>query len=753
MASNDYKNFLVETDPQGVVTVSLDVRNRPMNVFDWGVMNELERVVGHLEAALEALPESPLEATKGIRLVVFRSHKESGFLAGADVHGIAKIDSPGEVRRLVTFGQAIFDRIEKLPVPTVAVIHGPCLGGGLEWALACDYRLARDNSSTQLGLPEIKLGLIPAWGGTQRLPRLVGTKAALDMILRGRLLGAAQAKRIGLVDEAISPASWDEDVRRFIEKKRQQTADLRVPDRRVPDRRVRGDFPDTFLGRWIAVAFARWSTRGEQEHYPAIGAAIEGIAASGNRRVDGFEIERERFAELIATPTCRHLIDLFMAREAARIPKTWVDASLAAASDQSIRTIGIVGAGVMGAGIAQLAANRGFSVVVKEVDAEAARSGRQRIAELVESQGKHKRWSREAIGEVLGRVRVTDDAAALDDVDCVVEAAVEKESVKQEIFRTLGRRLGESAILTSNTSSLSIASMAAVTKRPARVAGLHFFNPVYRMDLVEIVAAPDTDAATIAKLVALVRALGKTPIVAKDSPGIVVNRVLFPYLGEAVRMVSEGHDTARVDGELRRFGMPMGPLELLDQVGIDVALHVAGSLRGVLPEADAVVGPLAAMAEHDRLGKKSGVGFYHYRKGKRRSVATLPPGVRRRPSAWRETGGGEPDHGFTPDSLTPIQRRLVYPMLVESVRCLELGIVDHGWAVDLAMVLGTGFAPHRGGPLHMIDAMGRETFMNNLARLESTHGGRFAAPRLLADVFDLGVCNFEPEDQGHESRT
>jgi len=731
MASSDYKNFLVETDPQGVVTVSLDVRNRPMNVFDWGVMNELERVVDEIEAS------------KNIRLVVFRSHKESGFLAGADVHRIAKIDSPEEVRRMVTFGQAIFARIEKLPMPTVAAIHGPCLGGGLEWALACDYRLARDNSSTQIGLPEIKLGLIPAWGGTQRLPRLVGTKAALDMILRGRVLGAAQAKRIGLVDEAIPPASWDDDVRRFIEKKRQQSSARRIAKKR----------PDTFLGRSIAVAFARWVTRGERVHYPAIGAAIEAIAAGGNRRADGFAIERDRFAELIVTPTCRHLIDLFMAREAARIPKTWIDPSLVAAGDRSIRSIGIVGAGVMGAGIAQLAANRGFAVVVKEVDGDAVEAGRRRIAELVEGQGKRKRRGREEIAEVLGRVRVTSDAAALDDVDCVVEAAVEKESVKQEIFRTLGRRLGESAILTSNTSSLSIASMAAVTKRPGRVAGLHFFNPVYRMDLVEIVAAPDTDSATIAKLVALVRALGKTPIVAKDSPGIVVNRVLFPYLGEAVRMVSEGHDTARVDGELRRFGMPMGPLELLDQVGIDVALHVAGSLRGVLPEADAVVGPLAAMAEHDRLGKKSGIGFYHYRKGKRRSAATPPPGVRRRPSSWRETASRETDHGFAADTLTPIQRRLVYPMLIESVRCLELGIVDHGWAVDLAMVLGTGFAPHRGGPLHMIDAMGRETFMNNLARLESIHGGRFAAPRLLADVFDLGVCNFEPEDKGHESRT
>ncbi len=350
---------------------------------------------------------------------------------------------------------------------------------------------------------------------------------------------------------------------------------------------------------------------------------------------------------------------------------------------------------------------------------------------------------------MVAKVPVRHEPDALDGVDLVIEAAVEQESVKHEIFRTLDRRTPASTILASNTSSLSIASMASVTQRAAKVAGLHFFNPVYSMELVEIVAAPQTDQDTIARLVSLVRALGKTPIVTKDSPGMVVNRVLFPYLGEAVRMVSEGFEIATIDRELKRFGMPMGPLELLDQVGIDVALHVADSLRGVLADANSVAGPLAAMAEQGRLGKKSGIGFYRYTKGKKGKPAELPVGVRR--EAGRGRGqDGEADLAFLPDSLTPIQRRLVYPMLIEAARCLELRIVEHGWAIDLAMVLGTGFAPHHGGPLHLIEAIGPKMLTANLAQLVSVHGERFTAPRLIAEGAELGVRQWEQKEQSHE---
>ena len=708
MFNSKYDHFTIEIDSRNVVTVSLCVAGRPMNVLDWSVVNELDRVVAELEQCTIA------------RAIVFRSHKESGFLAGADVHEIAKITSIEEVRRVVNFGQGIFNRIDQLKVPTIAVIHGACLGGGLEWALACDYRLARNNSSTQLGLPEIKLGLIPGWGGTQRLPQLIGMRSALDMILKGKSVDAMQAKRIGLVDRAIPPDTWDHEVTAFIHACLDRQ--LRSPRKAV----------DGFLTRWLTIAMARHKTRLEQLHYPAIAAAIEAIEASANPKVDGFKIERESFAELIATPTCRNLLDLFIAREAARNPSTWIHSSGDLNLHEPIRKIGIVGAGVMGAGIAQWAAIRGFIVAIKEIDGASVEAGRKRIHELVHTQAKRKSLGVAELADLLGRIHISSDSAALDDCDLVIEAAVEKESVKASLFRTLGSRTDNSAILVSNTSSLSIESMANVTAYPNRVAGLHFFNPVHRMELVEVVVAPQTDDDTVGRLVGFVRALGKTPVVAKDSPGIVVNRVLFPYLGEAVRMVSEGYDVDQIDQELRAFGMPMGPLELLDQVGIDIALHVANSLRDVLPEAQSVVGPLAALAEHDQLGKKSGSGFYRYAKGKRRGVSKLPPGVRSRGQNGYQTPGKH-DAGleFRDDTLTPIQRRLVYPMLIEAVRCLELGIVEHAWAVDLAMVLGTGFAPHRGGPLHMIDAIGRDSFILNLAHLRSLHGGRFSTPQFV----------------------
>ncbi len=740
MSDFTYNNFTVETDRRGVTTVSMDVPDRPLNVLDAGVMVELEQIV------------AGIQSSACHRLVVFRSHKESGFLAGADVRRIAKISSIDEVHGLISRGQELFGRISRLPIPTVAVIHGPCLGGGLEWALACDYRLARDNSSTQIGLPEIKLGLIPGWGGTQRLPKTVGLRAALDMILSGRSLDAMAALRIGLVDRAIAPENWEPGIENFIDAILTGVTDL---GRHAPRQWWQWCLDETGVGRRLVLAQARRQTASQREHYPAIEASLRAIAAGFDSNRDGYAMEQEQFAALISTPTCRNLLDLFFARESARNPKTWIAAAGKFAHDHPIRSIGVVGAGIMGAGIGQLAANRGFDVVIKEIDAQAAAAGQRRVADLFERQAKRKKWNPQRLEEMIAKVPVSSDPAVLDPVDLVIEAAVEQESIKQEIFKTLDRRTAPSTILASNTSSLSIASMASVTRRAAKVAGLHFFNPVYSMELVEVVAAPQTDEETVARLVTLVRALGKTPIVAKDSPGIVVNRVLFPYLGEAVRMISEGLDTAEIDAELRRFGMPMGPLELLDQVGIDVALHVANSLREVLPNAEAVVGPLAAMAEHERLGKKSGIGFYRYAQGRRGKAAALPAGVLRdsgisRASAGARATGGDSCATSIPDSLTPIQRRLVYPMLIEAVRCLELGIVAQGWAIDLAMVLGTGFAPHRGGPLHLIGAIGRDTLLANLAHLETLHGGRFAAPRLLTETSDFGTKILNQEHKGHE---
>tara|TARA_R110002049_G_scaffold2750_2_gene21339 strand:+ start:23832 stop:25916 length:2085 start_codon:yes stop_codon:yes gene_type:complete len=677
---------------------------------------------------------SDLESRDTVRLVVFRSGKESGFLAGADVSAIADIDSPDQATDLLIQGQDLFARIERLPMPTLAVIHGPCLGGGLEWSLACTYRIARDNSSTQIGLPEIKLGLIPGWGGTQRLPRLVGLPESLTMILQGKHRSAKDAARIGLVDRSIDPSMWETEVDAFI----QDILDHPESARSRPRQSWRHWLMNsTRIGRGLVFRQARKKIRNKSKQYPALSSAIRAIASGYSSRVDGFAVERIEFAKLISTPTCRRLLELFFARERARNVKTWSPETGVAMHDDPIRKIGVIGGGAMGAGIAQLSALRGFDVAIKEIDERSAMMAKERIDGLIDELSARKRFSAQQRDEIRGRIFVSTDQSRFADADLIIEAVVEREDVKCAVFTEMDHTVKDGAILATNTSSLSVDRMAEVVKRPAEMAGLHFFNPVHRMELVEVVRGRKTSDATVAKLVSLVRALGKTPVVTSDSPGFLVNRVLFPYLGEAVVMIREGYDVSIIDRELKKFGMPMGPCELLDQVGLDVALHVAKSLAKTLVDVEPVVQQLTKMVDDGRLGVKSGEGFYHYIGGKR----TEPSIVSDSTSAVCNF------EDFVTDGLTNIQRRLVYPMLSEAIRCYEERVVEHPWAIDLAMVLGTGFAPHQGGPLHMVDAIGHPRVLQNLCRLRSICGNRFAPPKSLFASSDRGRTFFGADQE------
>ncbi len=711
-----YKNFCVDTDVRGVTTIELDVPDRPMNVLTQEVMDELEQIVSGLERAIN------------VHLVVIRSGKDSGFLAGADVNVIAAIDSDTQANSLIQAGQSLFARIESLPMPKLVVIHGVCLGGGLELALACNYRIARDNSSTQIGLPEIKLGVIPGWGGTQRLPRLVGMSTALSLILQGELVDARKAAKAGLIDLAIAPDEWDVGVTRMIDNLLNQHAIAQAQSRmplwqRVMDR--------TQLGRWFIRKNVLRSIASKTKHYPALDSAMRAVELSFDRRANGYEFEREQFVELLKTPTCHNLLNLFFAREKARQLKTWSDQVPPTFHDEPIRKVGVVGAGAMGAGIGQLAAYRGFDVVLKEVNVETMEAGRQRVESLVDELVKRKHMSEAARSELMNRIQLSCEEHPLADVDLVIEAVVEREDVKAQVFQTLDKVVKKSAILASNTSSLSVTRMAESTVRREKVAGLHFFNPVHRMELVEVVRTAESDDASISRLVAFVRALGKTPVVTSDSPGFLVNRVLFPYLGEAVVMVSEGFDIEQIDCEIRRFGMPMGPLELLDQVGIDVAHHVSGSLDKILPGVGTVVQILDTMVDAGHLGKKTGQGFYLYRKGKKGKAAAIAGAqVMPLPVSLVE--------GFQHDSLTPIQRRLVYPMLAEAIRCLDERVVSQPWAINLGMVLGTGFAPHLGGPLGLVESITPEIVLANIKRLQFYFGERFAPPKHLIEMVERG---------------
>ncbi len=717
MNQKEYENFTVTIDDGGIVRISLDVPGRPLNVLNRSVMAELEHIV------------SELEESKFAKIAVIESGKESGFLAGADVNAIAQIDTADQALRIIEEGQLLFQRIAWLTIPTIAVIHGPCLGGGLELALACKYRIARDNSSTNIGLPEIKLGLIPGWGGTQRLPKLVGLTNALSMILQGNHVGARDAVKMGLIDRAIAPEDWEEEVDAFIHRVRSNGYITPPQKRRSLAKRI---LEGTRFGRKLIFSATQKQIASKSKQYPALEAAVKAIAHGYQRGVDGFACERQEFVKLLPTMTCRNLLNLFFARESARSLKTWSPGQLHAAHEAPIQKVGVVGGGQMGAGIAQLAAVRGFDVVVKEINADACAAGRKRIEELISKLAKRKDWTEEKRRSVIDGIIVTCDEGPLLDADLIVEAIVERLDIKQELFKGLDAQVKAGAILATNTSSLSVDAMAEATTRQGNFGGLHFFNPVHRMELVEVVRGKETSDETIARLVAFVRALGKTPIVTADSPGFLVNRVLFPYLGEAVLMVREGFEIAKVDKELRRFGMPMGPLELLDQVGIDVAHHVASSLSSVLKGVEPVAESLAKMVEQGRLGKKSGAGFYEYSKGKKGKP--LPVGS----SASSPHNADE----FPEDGLTLIQRRLVYPMLAESIRCLEEHVVDQPWAIDLAMVLGTGFAPHRGGPLHVVDQIGAHRVLSNAKRLSAMCGPRFSPPEKLIQMAEAEATFF-----------
>ena len=721
MKTGPYNNFTVTADDRGVVTAVLNVPDRPMNVFSKDVLEELRAIVHELQQA------------KHIKVALFRSGKESGFLAGADITGFTEVKSREQANAMISGGQDLFSEIEKLPCKTIAAIHGPCLGGGLEFSLACKHRIARDSDSTKIGVPEIMLGLIPGWGGTQRLPKQVGLSTGMKMILTGKHLSAKEAYSSGLVDRVVDSERWDEGIAEFVDDVL-QNRNLDDPAKRRPLAQRLMDA--TGIGRSIVFRMTEKQIRSNVKQYPALGAALKAVKAAYPGGPKGFATEREEFVKLIETPTCHSLLGLFFGREKARTLKTWSPDHADAVKDAPIKTVGVIGAGAMGAGIGLLAANRGYEVIMKEIDRAASEDAQRRMTKSIDKMAARKHWDDAKRMELLGRIEVTEIDMPLKPCDLVVEAVVERDDVKDRVFGTLDRVVQESAILASNTSSLSVTRMATSTNRPNQVAGLHFFNPVHRMELVEVVRAEKTDDLTIARLVGFVKALGKTPIVTTDSPGFMVNRVLFPYLGEAVLMVTEGFGIEQIDKEIRRFGMPMGPLELLDQVGLDVAHHVASSLMDTMPEVKPVVDQFSGLLEHGYLGKKSGRGFYRYPKGKK-TGATILPGI--------NADLVPPDLGndYHNDGMTAIQRRLIYPMLSESIKCYDEGVVKEPWAIDLAMVLGTGFSPPRGGPLHVVDSIGADTVVSNLKRLQEKLGDRFQPPPRLTAMAQQNETFFE----------
>jgi len=616
--------------------LTLDVAGQSANVLSQEVLQELDRHLGELE-------DKPL---KGL---IIRSGKASGFIAGADVREFERITDPARATELAQLGQQVCARLAGLPFPSVAVIHGFCLGGGLELALACTYRLAREDAATRLGLPEVRLGIHPGFAGSVRLPPLVGDLAALDMMLTGRTVSARAARRLGLVDE-IAP-----------ERHLLQAAEARLKSgtarRKAPwYRRLPGWKP---LRKLVVRGFTpRVRRKAHPDHYPAPWRILE---LWRDRATE--EQEAQSLGELLVSRSSRNLVHVFLlGEELKRLGKTQV---------HGIEHVHVIGAGVMGADIAIWAAHKGFRVSLQDQAPEILARAMKKAHGFFKSKLKEPR----AVQEAMDRFMPDLEGHGLKRADLVIEAIVEKVEPKRELFRMVERQVRPQTLLATNTSSIPLEEIGAALKDPSRLVGLHFFNPVAQMQLVEIVRGAQSSEESLARARAFTGAIERLPLDVKSSPGFLVNRILMPYLIEAVKLVEEGVGVTTIDQAATEFGMPMGPIELADNVGLDICLSVAEELSEPLHME--VPDKLRELVRQGRIGRKSGQGFYRYNaRGRRES----PP----------------------PDKTAadiPITERLVLRLLNEAMACLRAGVVADADAVDAGMVYGTGFAPFLGGPM------------------------------------------------------
>ncbi len=645
-----------EIDSDGVAWVTIDDPEQKVNLFSTPVMNALDGVLDQL-------------AGNAPKAVIFISGKTDVFMAGADLKELEAVRDALHARELSEHGQRVFGRIAALSATTVTAIHGACLGGGLELALACDVRVATNHPRTQFGLPETQLGIIPGWGGTQRLPRLVGLRRALELIVAGQAVKADKAQKIGLVDAVVPPVLLRDVARQFA----------------LGERKARR--PSRFWENWrparpIICHLARRQTRRRVENfYPAPLAAIEAVEGGleAGKLAKGLAIEAQMLGELAASRTCRHLIRVFFLREKhahLAVP------TLKRGARDSVKKVGVLGAGLMGAGIAQWCSARGLTVRLKDIQPEVVAAGMKRINELYRDGVRRRKLTEPEARLGVGRVHPTTDYTGFGNCDLVIEAVLEKMDVKQRLLAELTPLLGKDCVVATNTSAIPIDDLAAATGRPERFVGIHFFNPVHRMPLVEVVKGTATSAATVAAAVEFVKQLKKIPVVVRGTPGFLVNRLLMPYLNEAGVMAEEGVSVQAIDGAMRAFGMPMGPLRLIDEIGIEVALEVGKELATAYSDRMSIAPILSKLYSAGLRGRKGGAGFYVYR------------GQREQPNPQVRKMVGGKERIFEP---IQIQKRLLRKMIVEARLCLNESVVESEDDVDTGMIFGTGFPPFRGG--------------------------------------------------------
>ncbi|WP_455375547.1 3-hydroxyacyl-CoA dehydrogenase NAD-binding domain-containing protein [Kaarinaea lacus] len=665
--SNTYKHWRLETDKNSISWLYADKADESTNSLSQEMLAELDNIVAELEGS----------TATGL---VILSGKPNGFIAGADIKVLESAKNEEDAAEFIRYGQNIFDRIEKLRFPTVCLIKGFCMGGGYELALACRYRIAVDVPETKLGLPEIKLGIHPGFGGVLRLPRLIGAPAAMDIMLSGRAVSVRAAKKMGMIDYAVADRHM-----------------LKAAVDVINDKRPRKKlgFLKSLTNSTVVRPLLAWYLRKEvskkapKDHYPAPYALIdiwEKYAGSRSKMLKG---EEQSLSRLVIGDTAQSLIRVFFLQN-----------KLKSVGDKKLiepKRVHVIGAGVMGGDIAAWCALQGFQVTIQDRQ-------EKNIARVIKNA--NKLYSKKLklpllVQATLDRLVPDINGLGLPHADVIIEAIFEDKDAKHQLYKEIEPKIKKDAILATNTSSIPLEELGEVLKDPSRLVGIHFFNPVAMMQLVEIVSAGHTDKKVIRRAAAFTRHINRLPLPVKSSPGFLVNRVLMPYLAEAVLMESEGISGPVIDAAATGFGMPMGPIALADTVGLDICLSVVENLADTINVE--VPQRLKTLVNSGHLGRKSGQGFYHYKNGKPTDAKLTQKDARN----------------------SDVQDRLMLRMINEAIACLREGVVDDQDLLDAGIIFGTGFAPFRGGPMNYKDHMGETNLYKRLVELEEKYGARF----------------------------
>lgn len=692
----------------GVANIIINLENEKVNKLNQSTLSDLEKAI------------NVVDGNKAIRVLLISSAKENNFIAGADIAEIKQLNENSQTIAKLNFANQLFSRISNLKIPTVAVIEGSCLGGGLELALACKYRVAVISEKTILGLPEVNLGIIPGFGGTQRLPALVGLMQSFKLILTGKSIDAMQAFKIGLVDAITHKPFLNANLTKFVSDILENTNNNKVLSAR---KNLAKSFcwSEKIFKFFIFYQARKNIFKATKGNYPAPFYALEVIKRTYKKPINkGLLVEQEAFVELAHSPIAKNLIELFFTQEEVK--------KLANNNFKfQPKKVALVGAGIMGGGIAWLFANKNINIIVKDISNQAIALAYSAVLKIFNQLKEIKKINQTKLEQKILKISPATDYTGFVGAELIIEAVVENTQIKQKVLQEIESASNSEAIIVSNTSSLSINELSSVLNNPARFAGLHFFNPVNKMPLVEIIAGEKTSPETIQKLLILSKQLGKTAVVVKDVAGFLVNRILLRYLNEAMYLLQEDSPILAIDNIIEEFGLPMGPFTLADTVGIDIGAKVAISLEQAYGERMQVALLLNSLQQEKLLGKKSNAGFYLYNNNKKTSVNPKIAEILQKIKPQLTKYEQKPDKHA-------IISRCIYSMINEASKCLEEQVIANAKQLDLAMIYGTGFPAFRGGLLRYADSVGIVKIVETLQQLQQIYGARFAVSDLLLSM-------------------